>query len=273
MAEYTDLLKQYMGLMPSPEKLKSLLSPQQTQLQAGLLGAAQALQPYMGYTTTPTTFGQAAVGALTGAATGLQQKEQSDLARALQGLDIYSTIASSIPKEKGFESEVFQEISDINLAIEKGFLSKEEGAKRKEAILSKTGNGKLPADIQKLDIIAERVYGGGDIGFKMAYQDSMSAKQTPKSDWVANKVEEEMMLPGNRSLELDEKSEKRKNLKDQYSDLYDEYKKLDTGETVSFESQQAIEMPSTKDQMIDGQLYNTSQGVKKWSSKLDAFES
>jgi len=67
MAEYTDLLKQYMGMLPKPEQLKSLLSPQQTQLQAGLLGSAQALQPYMGYTTTPTTFGQAAVGALTGA--------------------------------------------------------------------------------------------------------------------------------------------------------------------------------------------------------------
>ena len=272
MAEYTDLLKQYMGMLPKPEQLKSLLSPQQTQLQAGLLGAAKSLQPLMGYTTTPTTFGQAAVGALTGAAGGIQEKQQSDLARALQGLDIYSTIASSIPEEKGFESDVFQEISDINLAVEKGFLSKEEGAKRKQAILSKTGNGKLPTEIQKLDIIAERVYGGGDVGFKMAYQDSMSAKQTPKSDWVANKVEEEMMLPGNRSLEPDQKSEKRKNLKDQYSDLYDEYKKLDTGETVSFESQQAIEMPSTKDQMIDGQLYNTSQGVKKWSSELDAFE-
>lgn len=262
-----EILQKYLSFLPQPEQLKGLLAPQQTRLQAGLLGAAQALQPYMGYTKIPTTFGQAAVGALTGAATGLQQKEQSDLARALQGLDIYSTIASSIPEEKGFESDVFQEISDINLAIEKGYISKEEGEKRKKSILSKTGNGKLPTEIQKLDIIAERVYGGGDVGFQMAYQDSMSAKQTPKSDWVANKVEEEMMLPGNRSLEPDQKSEKRKNLKDQYSDLYDEYKKLDTGETST-----AIEMPSTKNQMIDGQLYNTSQGVKKWSSELDAFE-
>jgi len=121
MAEYTDLLKQYMGLMPSPEQLKGLLAPQQTQLQAGLLGAAQALQPYMGYTTTPTTFGQAAAAGLTGAAGGIQEKQQSDLARALQGLNVYSAIKDVTEKEKPLST-----IGKLSYDLEQGNISKEE---------------------------------------------------------------------------------------------------------------------------------------------------
>jgi hypothetical protein len=96
MGEYTDFLKQYMGSLsqnlPSPQELQGLLKPQQTRLQAGLLGAMQGIAPYTGYTTTPTTFGQAISGALTGAAGGIQQKQESDLARALQGLELGTTL-------------------------------------------------------------------------------------------------------------------------------------------------------------------------------------
>jgi hypothetical protein len=96
MAEYTDLIKQYMGAisqnLPSPQQLQGLLKPQQTTLQSGLLGAMQGLAPYTGYTTTPTTFGQAISGALTGAAGGIQQQKQSDLAKALQGLELGTTL-------------------------------------------------------------------------------------------------------------------------------------------------------------------------------------
>jgi len=92
MADFKDLLKQSMAYMPTSEQLKGLLSPQQTPLQAGLLGAMQGIQPYMGYSTTPISFGQAAVGALTGAGQGIQQKQQNDLTRALQSFGIASTL-------------------------------------------------------------------------------------------------------------------------------------------------------------------------------------
>lgn len=92
MADYTDLLKQSTTYLPTVDQLKGLLSPQQTKLQAGLLGALQGIQPYMGWSTTPVSFGQAALGAITGAAGSLKEKQQSDLANALQAIDITSTL-------------------------------------------------------------------------------------------------------------------------------------------------------------------------------------
>lgn len=125
MAEYTDLIKQYMGAisqnLPSPQQLQGLLKPQQTTLQSGLLGAMQGLAPYTGYTTTPTTFGQAISGALTGAAGGIQQQKQSDLATALQGLELFSkfqpkeltgkTQEIQFYKNRGFSDEDSQDLA------------------------------------------------------------------------------------------------------------------------------------------------------------------
>jgi len=145
MAEYTDLLKQYMGMLPKPEQLKSLLSPQQTQLQAGLLGAAKSLQPLMGYTTTPTTFGQAAVGALTGAASGIQQKEQSDLARALQGLNVYSAIKDVTEKEKPLST-----IGKLSYDLEQGNISKDEY----DTALKDYYGTNVPTKIQEIQYMA-----------------------------------------------------------------------------------------------------------------------
>lgn len=120
MAEYTDLIKQYMGAigqnLPSPQQLQSLLKPQQTTLQSGLLGAMQGLAPYTGYTTTPTTFGQAISGALTGAAGGIQQQKQSDLATALQGLELFSKFQ---PKE------LTGKALEIQSYIDRGFSEKD----------------------------------------------------------------------------------------------------------------------------------------------------
>ena len=65
---------------------KGLLGGTQTPLQAGLLGAAQALSPYMGYTTMPTGFGQAATAALGGFGTGLQQQRENQLTKSLAEL-------------------------------------------------------------------------------------------------------------------------------------------------------------------------------------------
>jgi len=105
----------------STEDIKGLLQPQQTKLQAGLLGALQGIQPYMGWSTTPVSLGQAAVSALTGAAGGLQQKKQSDLARALQGLELFSKFqpkeltgkAQEIQfyKNRGFSDEDSQDLA------------------------------------------------------------------------------------------------------------------------------------------------------------------
>ena len=129
MAEYTDLIKQYMGAigqnLPSPQQLQGLLKPQQTTLQSGLLGAMQGLAPYTGYTTTPTTFGQAISGALTGAAGGIQQQKQSDLATALQGLELFSkfqpeeltgkALEIKYYKDRGFTDQQAQDVAFGNI--------------------------------------------------------------------------------------------------------------------------------------------------------------
>jgi len=94
------------------QDIKGLLSPTQTSLQAGLLGAMQGLAPYTGYTTTPTTFGQAIGSALTGAAGGVQKQKESNLTKALQGLELYGELA---PNLTDFQKNVnrFNEIDAI----------------------------------------------------------------------------------------------------------------------------------------------------------------
>jgi hypothetical protein len=86
------LLQESLGRLGGAGGVKGLLTPTQTPLQAGLLGAMQQLQPFTGYTTTPTTFGQAIGAGLMGAAGGVQQQKESDLARALQGLKLYGDL-------------------------------------------------------------------------------------------------------------------------------------------------------------------------------------
>lgn len=83
------LLEQSLGRLGG---VQGLLAPTQTPLQAGLLGAMQQLQPFTGYTTTPTTFGQAATGAMMGAVGGIQKQKESDIASALKGLELYSAL-------------------------------------------------------------------------------------------------------------------------------------------------------------------------------------
>jgi len=90
--DYKDLLKQSMTYMPTADQLKGLLSPQQTRLQAGLLGASSGVLPLMGVRDRPVGLGEVLLAAGTGAQAGLQQKQQSDLASALQGLNIASTL-------------------------------------------------------------------------------------------------------------------------------------------------------------------------------------
>lgn len=90
--DYKDLLKQSMAYMPTADQLKGLLSPQQTRLQAGLLGASSGVLPLMGVRDRPVGLGEVLLAAGTGAQAGLQQKQQSDLASALQGLNIASTL-------------------------------------------------------------------------------------------------------------------------------------------------------------------------------------
>jgi len=172
-----EILQKYLQFLPQPEQLKGLLSPQQTQLQAGLLGAAQALQPYMGYTTTPTTFGQAAVGALTGAAGGIQQKEQSDLARALQGLNIYSSIRSA--------TEPLSPIGKLKFDLKQGDITQtefDEGVKE----YYKTDN---PATIQLIDYIAANRFGGKtEDAIDLLY----SSKSESPDDWKRSYILESM---------------------------------------------------------------------------------
>lgn len=120
MGEYTDFLKQYMGAvsqnLPDPKQLQSLLSPQQTRLQAGLLGASSGVLPLMGVRDRPVGIGEALLAAGTGAQAGLQQKEQSDLTRALQGLELFSKFQ---PKE------LTGKALEIQSYIDRGFSEKD----------------------------------------------------------------------------------------------------------------------------------------------------
>lgn len=217
MAEYTDLLKQYMGMLPKPEQLKSLLSPQQTQLQAGLLGAAKSLQPLMGYTTTPTTFGQAAVGALTGAAGGIQEKQQSDLARALQGLNVYSAIKDVTEKDKPLST-----IGKLRYDYEKGDLTEEEF----NNALTEFYGTKDTSLITNITRIAEIK----NIPEAAAVDLLLGSKQKTKSDFVQENIANDKRT----DVAYDSKTiaEKEAWLDERtafYSDVYDRTKELDYG--------------------------------------------
>jgi hypothetical protein len=234
MAEYTDLLKQYMGLMPSPEQLKGLLAPQQTQLQAGLLGAAQALQPYMGYTTTPTTFGQAAAAGLTGAAGGIQEKQESDLARALQGLNVYSAIKDVTEKDKPLST-----IGKLRYDYEKGDLTEEEF----NNALTEFYGTKDTSLIQNITRIAQIK----NIPESAAVDLLLGSKQKTKSDFVQENIANDKRT----DVAYDSKTiaEKEAWLDERtafYSDVYDRTKELDYGEKES-DDQFAIGQTTVKD--------------------------
>lgn len=192
MAEYTDLLKQYMGMLPKPEQLKSLLSPQQTQLQAGLLGAAKSLQPLMGYTTTPTTFGQAAVGALTGAAGGIQEKQQSDLARALQGLNVYSAIKDVTEKEKPLST-----IGKLSYDLEQGNISKDEY----DTALKDYYGTNVPTKIQEIQYMSEaKGISEGEV-IDLMYSTKTKSEGTFVRDFVQNQLDTMLTKPKPGTIE------------------------------------------------------------------------
>lgn len=157
------ILQQSLGAMGGADGVKGLLGPTQTPLQAGLLGAMQQLAPYTGYTTTPTTFGQAAVSALTGAAGGIQQKKESDLSRALQGLEIYSALGDdddtefqqnvkrfnkidAIPEGERSQSEKNEYLILQNKLFPKG-KDTETTAYLKYGVLKKIADGVKPEDL------------------------------------------------------------------------------------------------------------------------------
>jgi len=116
--KYAGLIPQ---LMPDPQRLQGLLQPQQTRLQAGLLGASSGVLPLMGVRDRPVGIGEVLLAAGTGAQAGLQQKEQSDLARALQGLELFSkfqpkeltgkTQEIQFYKNRGFSDEDSQDLA------------------------------------------------------------------------------------------------------------------------------------------------------------------
>jgi len=212
-----EILQKYLQFLPQPEQLKGLLSPQQTQLQAGLLGAAQALQPYMGYTTTPTTFGQAAAAGLTGAAGGIQQKQQSDLARALQGLNVYSAIKDVTEKDKPLST-----IGKLRYDFEKGDLTEEEF----NNALTEFYGTKDTSLITNITRIAEIK----NIPEAAAVDLLLGSKQKTKSDFVQENIANDKRT----DVAYDSKTiaEKEAWLDERtafYSDVYDRTKELDYG--------------------------------------------
>ena len=143
------LTRQAMDTLMKQQGQGGLLGQPQSRLQAGLLGAAQGLAPYMGYTTTPTTFGQAAVAGLTGAAGGMQQQQQQQLQDALTQLQLAGELK---PDEVKGESSIGKLYSDYN----KGLIPEEVF---KEAVKSETGKEYAPTSLQKNVPFLMEIYG------------------------------------------------------------------------------------------------------------------
>jgi len=187
MGEFTDFLKQYMGSLsqnlPSPQELQGLLKPQQTRLQAGLLGAMQGIAPYTGYTATPTTFGQAVSGALTGAAGGIQKKQESDLARALQGLQIGTTLYEATQEDGLSERELrlqdYQNTLNVDRAtaikLDKGLLRADKDERGKPILVDITTGESTP--IKVTPTISETL--SQEAGVSTAGEEAIS-QQIPK---------------------------------------------------------------------------------------------
>lgn len=107
------LLQESLRGLGGAGNIQGLLAPTQTTLQAGLLGAMKQLQPYTGYTTTPTTFGQAIGAGLMGAAGGVQEQKTSDLSRALKGLELYSALDTDDDSEFDKQLKEYEKLSLI----------------------------------------------------------------------------------------------------------------------------------------------------------------
>jgi len=143
------LQQQAMDTLMKQQGQGGLLGQPQSRLQAGLLGAAQGLAPYMGYSTTPTTFGQAAVAGLTGAASGVQQQQQQQLQDALTQLQLASELK---PDEVKGESSIGKLYSDYN----KGLIPE---SVFQEAVKSETGKEYAPTSLQKNVPFLMEIYG------------------------------------------------------------------------------------------------------------------
>lgn len=156
MGEYTDFLKQYMGAvsqnLPDPKQLQSLLSPQQTRLQAGLLGASSGVLPLMGVRDRPVGLGEVLLAAGTGAQAGLQQKEQSDLTRALQGLELGTKLYEATQEDGLSERELrlqdFQNTLGVDrntaIKLDKGLLRADKDERGKPILIDITTGQSTP---------------------------------------------------------------------------------------------------------------------------------
>ena len=141
------LTRQAMDTIMKQQGQGGLLGQPQSRLQAGLLGAAQGLAPYMGYTAAPTTFGQAAVAGLTGAAGGIQQQQQQQLQDALTQLQLAEQFK---PKQDQYQSAFFKEIADIDLAVSRGELTPDKASQlKKDKYKTFTGQEYAPSGIEK----------------------------------------------------------------------------------------------------------------------------
>jgi len=76
----------------TPSSSVGLLGQPKSKIQQGLLGALKGIQPYMGYSTTPISFGQAALGAITGGVEGMQDYEKDLKKQSLEKLSVLGSI-------------------------------------------------------------------------------------------------------------------------------------------------------------------------------------
>jgi len=229
--KYAGLIPQ---LMPDPKQLQSLLSPQQTRLQAGLLGASSGVLPLMGVRDRPVGLGEVLLAAGTGAQAGLQQKEQSDLARALQGLNVYSAIKDVTEKEKPLST-----IGKLRYDYEKGDLTEEEF----NNALTEFYGTKDTSLIQNITRIAQIK----NIPESAAVDLLLGSKQKTKSDFVQENIANDKRT----DVAYDSKTiaEKEAWLDERtafYSDVYDRTKELDYGEKES-DDQFTIGQTTVKD--------------------------
>lgn len=205
--KYAGLIPQ---LMPDPQRLQGLLQPQQTRLQAGLLGASSGVLPLMGVRDRPVGIGEVLLAAGTGAQAGLQQKEQSDLARALQGLELGTKLYEATQEDGLSERELrlqdFQNTLGVDRAtaikLDKGLLRADKDERGKPILVDITTGQSTP--IKVTPTISEIL--SQESGVSTAGEDAVS-QQIPNFLTKAPEISQEAYTASERTNAIELKGQ------------------------------------------------------------------
>lgn len=189
LATMSKLLQQQamQDLMKTQQFKQQGLLGDMTPRQYGLLGAAQALQPYMGYTDRPISAGQVLAAAGSGYMGGMQQGRQQILSDALSKLTLAEKIT---PKDgdydraagiKQYAKEQFgMDITDEQAKLIDSTVGKDVRYVTNEGIV-----------VNKLDIALEQLYENRPISETEAVVNGETIKESSKEEQPKFKTGEE----------------------------------------------------------------------------------